>query len=445
MDHHRKRITFATATSVVIANMIGTGVFTSLGFQLFGIKSLFSILLLWLLGGIISLCGALSYGELGAAFPRSGGEYNYLSKLYHPFIGFLSGWVSATVGFAAPVALSAMLLGGYFTKVFPYFDAKLIASSVVILLTIIHATSIKHGSRFQNIFTALKVILIIVIVIAGLTVSNHQNVSIQFNSSTLNEIISPSFAISLFFVSYSYSGWNAAAYIAGEIKEPQKNLPRALFVGTLVVTILYVLLNYVFMINAPISEMIGQPEVAYFPAQHIFGLSGANVISMVISILLVSSVSSMVLAGPRVIHVIGEDIKMLQFFGKLNKEHIPVIAIVTQCIITLIFIATSTFEQVITYLGFTLNLFTFFTVLGIFILRRRNISKTESPNFYKAWGYPFTSILFLVFGLWLMVYGIIYKPSESLLGLATLLIGAIIYLINLQIHKNNNLNLHVEP
>ncbi len=445
MDHHKKRITFATATSVVIANMIGTGVFTSLGFQLFGIKSLFSILLLWLLGGIISLCGALSYGELGAAFPRSGGEYNYLSKLYHPFIGFLSGWVSATVGFAAPVALSAMLLGGYFTKVFPYFDAKLIASSVVILLTIIHATSIKHGSRFQNIFTALKVILIIVIVIAGLTVSNHQNVSIQFNSSTLNEIISPSFAISLFFVSYSYSGWNAAAYIAGEIKEPQKNLPRALFVGTLVVTILYVLLNYVFMINAPISEMIGQPEVAYFPAQHIFGLSGANVISMVISILLVSSVSSMVLAGPRVIHVIGEDIKMLQFFGKLNKEHIPVIAIVTQCVITLIFIATSTFEQVITYLGFTLNLFTFFTVLGIFILRRRNISKTESPNFYKAWGYPFTSILFLVFGLWLMVYGIIYKPSESLLGLATLLIGAIIYLINLQIHKNNNLNLHVEP
>ena len=161
MDHHKKRITFATATSVVIANMIGTGVFTSLGFQLFGIKSLFSILLLWLLGGIISLCGALSYGELGAAFPRSGGEYNYLSKLYHPFIGFLSGWVSATVGFAAPVALSAMLLGGYFTKVFPYFDAKLIASSVVILLTIIHATSIKHGSRFQNIFTALKVILII--------------------------------------------------------------------------------------------------------------------------------------------------------------------------------------------------------------------------------------------------------------------------------------------
>jgi len=417
--------------------MVGTGVFTSLGFQLFGIKSIFSIVLLWLLGGIISLCGALNYGELGAAFPRSGGEYNYLSKLYHPFFGFLSGWVSATVGFAAPVALSAMLLGQYFTKVFTAFDAKIIAASVVILLTIIHATSVKHGSRFQNIFTALKVILILVIIFAGLLMPNKQPLIFEANTSVLNEILSPSFAISLFFVSYSYSGWNAAAYIAGEIKEPQKNLPKALFVGTLIVTILYVLLNYVFMIAAPISEMVGQPEVAYFPAQHIFGMSGANIISMVISILLISSVSSMVLAGPRVIHVIGEDIKMLRFFGALNSEHIPAKAIVTQCIITLIFIATSSFEQVITYLGFTLNLFTFFTVLGIFILRKRNKVEVKKISTFKTWGYPITTILFLLFGLWLMVYGIVYKPIESLLGLATLGIGAIVYYANMQLQSKN--------
>jgi APA family basic amino acid/polyamine antiporter len=415
--------------------MIGTGVFTSLGFQLFGIKSLFSIVLLWLLGGIISLCGALSYGELGAAFPRSGGEYNYLSKLYHPFVGFLSGWVSATVGFAAPVALSAMLLGGYFTKVFAGFDAKLIAASVVITLTAIHALSVKHGSRFQNIFTALKVILILVIIAAGLMSNEQQNISVVANANVWDEVLSPDFAISLFFVSYSYSGWNAAAYIAGEMKDAQKNLPRALFIGTLIVTILYVLLNYVFMINAPISEMVGQPEVAYFPAQHIFGRAGANIISMVISLLLVSSVSSMVMAGPRVIHAIGEDIKMLGFFGKLNTSHIPAKAIVTQCIITLIFIATSTFEQVITYLGFTLNLFTFFTVLGIFILRKKQKNNTFATSSFKAWGYPITTIVFLVFGLWLMIYGIIYKPTESLLGLATLGIGAIVYFANLKLHN----------
>ena len=410
--------------------MIGTGVFTSLGFQLFGIKNLFSIILLWLLGGIISLCGAVSYGELGAAFPRSGGEYNYLSKIYHPFIGFLSGWVSSTVGFAAPVALSAMLLGGYFTKVFVGFDAKLIASIVVIALTFIHASSIKHGSRFQNIFTALKVLLIVVIIVAGFVSHEKQNISFVPTSSVWDEITSSAFAISLFFVSYSYSGWNAAAYIAGEMKNAQKNLPKALFLGTLIVTILYVMLNYIFMISAPISEMIGQQEVAYFPAQHIFGNAGANIISMVISLLLVSSVSSMIMAGPRVTHAIGEDIKMLRFFGKLNTKHIPSIAIITQCVITLIFIITSTFEQVITYLGFTLNLFTFFTVLGVFILRKRNKLEKENNSTYKAWGYPLTTILFLIFGLWLMIYGIIYKPFESLLGLATLIIGAIVYALN---------------
>lgn len=423
--------------------MIGTGVFTSLGFQLFGIKSLTSIILLWLIGGIISLFGAFSYGELGVAFPRSGGEYNYLSKLYHPFIGFLSGWVSSTVGFAAPVALSAMLLGGYFTKVFTQVDAKFIASAVVIILTIIHASSVKHGSRFQNIFTALKIALIIFIIFSGLISPSQQSISFEFNSNTMSEILSPSFAVSLFFVSYSYSGWNAAAYIAGEIKNPQKNLPLALSIGTLVVTILYVLLNYVFMVNAPISEMIGQPEVAYFPAKNIFGLSGANIISMIISLLLVSSVSSMVLAGPRVIHAIGEDITMLKFFGKLNKDHIPANAVITQCLITLVFVATSTFEQVITYLGFTLNLFTFFTVLGIFILRNQNKNKVESESLYKAWGYPITSIIFLIFGLWLMIYGIIYKPLESMLGLATLVIGAIIYLINLRIHNKSKSKLYV--
>ncbi len=193
------------------------------------------------------------------------------------------------------------------------------------------------------------------------------------------------------------------------------------------------MLNYIFMISAPISEMIGQQEVAYFPAQHIFGTAGANIISMVISLLLISSVSSMIMAGPRVTHAIGEDIKMLRFFGKLNTKHIPSVAIITQCVITLIFIITSTFEQVITYLGFTLNLFTFFTVLGVFILRRKSHSNESEISTYKAWGYPLTTILFLIFGLWLMIYGLVFKPQESILGLLTLLIGSIVYLLNIKI------------
>jgi APA family basic amino acid/polyamine antiporter len=192
------------------------------------------------------------------------------------------------------------------------------------------------------------------------------------------------------------------------------------------------------MITAPISEMIGQPEVAYFPAQHIFGNAGANIISMVIALLLVSSVSSMIMVGPRVIHAIGEDIKILGFLGKLNSSHIPAKAIITQCIITLFFIETSTFEQVITYLGFTLNLFTFFTVLGVFVLRQRQKLLPEDHSNFKTWGYPITTIVFLLFGLWLMVYGIVYKPTESLLGFATLAIGAIVYFSNITINKINS-------
>ena len=413
--------------------MIGTGVFTSLGFQLFGIRNTSTIVVLWLIGGVISLCGAVNYGELGVAYPRSGGEYNYLSKTYHPYFGFLSGWISSTVGFAAPVALSAMLLGGYASKVFPLLQPQIVAAIVVVVLTVIHSRSIEHGSKFQNVSTALKISLIIFIIICGLLTEPVVN-SDNTNISTLDEMISPAFAISLFFVSYSYSGWNAAAYIAGEMENPKKNLPKALFVGTLIVTILYVLLNYVFMRTALVSEMIGQPEVAYYPAKNIFGHQGANIISLVIALLLVSSVSSMVLAGPRVAHAIGEDIKLLNFLGMFNRRNIPERAIIVQCIITLIFIATGTFEQVITYLGFTLNLFTFFTVLGIFILRKRK-STLASDTDYKAWAYPISTIIFLIFGLWLMIYGVIHKPMESLLGLITLIIGTIIYFINIKLHS----------
>lgn len=433
MSTSNRKISLLTAISVVVANMIGTGVFTSLGFQLFGIQNTSTIVVLWLIGGIISLCGAVNYGELGVAFPRSGGEYNYLSKTYHPYFGFLSGWISSTVGFAAPVALSAMLLGGYASKVFPTLQPQIVAAIVVIILTIIHSRSIEHGSKFQNISTAIKISLITFIITCGLLAEPVIN-SGSATSSTFDEMISPAFAISLFFVSYSYSGWNAAAYIAGEMDSPKKNLPKALFVGTLIVTILYVLLNYVFMRTALVSEMVGQPEVAYFPAKHIFGDNGANVISLIISLLLVSSVSSMVLAGPRVAHAIGEDIKLLNFLGKFNSRNIPERAIIVQCLITLVFIATGTFEQVITYLGFTLNLFTFFTVMGIFILRKRKANITSDTD-YKAWAYPYSTILFLIFGLWLMVYGVVHKPLESLLGLITLVIGTVIYFINIKLHS----------
>jgi APA family basic amino acid/polyamine antiporter len=417
-------ISLTTASSLVIANMVGTGVFTSLGFQLLGITDGFSILFLWLFGGFVSLCGALCYGELGVLFPRSGGEYNFLGKLINPFIGFLSGWVSSTVGFAAPVALASMLLGGYLSKVFLWVPQLFFSISVLVVITFIHSTNIKTGSRFQNIFTSLKVVLILVIIFVGLFFTEHQTIEFLPTDQSLKTIFSPAFAISFFFVSYSYSGWNAASYLVDEIRDSKRNLPLSLIIGTGTVTVLYVFLNYTFLKTAPISEMIGQPEVAYFPSKYIFGINGAQTISVLIALLLISSISSMVWAGPRVIKVMGEDIQALSFFAKKNKSGLPVNAILVQSLISLLFIVTSTFEQVITYLGFTLNMFTFLTVLGFMFYKLKHNSKSSS---YQVPLFPFVPLVFLIAGLWILIYGFIYKPQESLFGLLTLLYGGFFY------------------
>jgi APA family basic amino acid/polyamine antiporter len=435
------KISVTTATAIVIANMVGTGVFTSLGFQVMGVKSIFAILMLWIIGGVMSFCGALSYSELGAAIPRSGGEYTYLSKIYHPAVGFLSGFVSVFVGFAAPIALAAMALGGYFCTVFPWFDRVWVGAAVVILVTVVHSINLIIGSRFQNVFTSLKVILILVFIVCGFILGEHQSLVVMPVSGSWDEIGSASFAISLIFVSYAYSGWNASAYIAGEINNPQKNLPRSILSGTLIVMILYVLLNLIFLYTVPISQMAdaqGNPviEIGSLSAMKIFGTTGGNIMSLVISVLLISTISSMVFAGPRVTMVIGEDISALKFFAKKNKKGIPVIAIALQSIIALILIFTSTFSAVLTYLGFTLIIFTTLTVFGLFVFR---IRKPDIPRPFKAWGYPVTPIIFLAFNLWIMYFSLTSKPVESLAGLGTVLLGLIIYFISKYFSKDNSL------
>ncbi len=422
----KKSIGYYTAVSIVIANMIGTGVFTSIGFQVLGLHSVFTLLFLWLVGGVVALCGALCYSELAAALPRSGGEYNYLSKIYHPAVGFLSGWVSMTVGFAAPVALSAMLLGGYVSKVFPEVNSTWLAVGVIILLAIIHSVSLKTGSRFQNVFTTLKIVLILFIIISGFILPAHQAIQIIPDKSALSEIASSSFVISLFWVSYSYSGWNASTYIAGDIESPAKNVPRSLFVGTFFVAVLYILLNFIFLYTTPMSAMAGQKEVGYIAANYIFGKMGGQMISLIIALLLVSSVSSMTIAGPRVAQVMGEDNSLLRYLSIKNKSLIPYAAIIFQSVISIILIITSTFEQVLIYVGFTLNIFTFLTVLGLIIYR---IKHPEVPRPYKTWGYPFTPIIFLAVTLWILCYGLVEKPFESMVGIATVLSGLLVYFL----------------
>src|SRR5437879_1843804 len=222
----RRTIGFITASSIVIANIIGTGIFTSLGFQVADIQSGFALLMLWVVGGIAALCGALCYGELSAALPRSGGEYHFLSKIYHPALGFMAGFVSATVGFAAPVALAAMAFGKYFVGVFGVGSPVLLSFVVVWVVTAFHLGNLQVGSVFQNLSTLVKLLLIGARIAAGLFVQPKQPISFLPAPGDTIAIFGAPFAVALVYVMYSYSGWNAAAYISGEIKQPEKNVPR---------------------------------------------------------------------------------------------------------------------------------------------------------------------------------------------------------------------------
>lgn len=421
------KLGFGTSISLVVANMIGTGVFTSLGFQVMGIESGFAIMALWVLGGIIALCGALCYAEIGSALPESGGEYHYLSKLYHPSIGFLSGWVSVTVGFAAPIAAASVALGKYVHNIYPSVNETALGISVILVITLMHAISTQFGATFQRMFTLVKIVIIVMFAGFGLFHLPEHHVSFAANDAAWKDIFSASFAGSLIYVTYAYSGWNAAAYVAGEIEDVNRTLPRALVLGTLIVLLVYTILNYVFLYSVPIPELKGVVEVGYLSANKIFGKQLGQFMSLTIAVLLISTISAMILAGPRVMQSMGRDLKGLGFLSVTNKNKVPYIAVILQSVIAIVLVMVSKFEELITYVGFTLNLFTFLTVAGVFILRYRS-SITRKDKF-KMPLFPLPALVFLVIIGWILINLATQKPKESILGLVTVFVGFLFYLL----------------
>src|SRR3978361_1507770 len=381
------------ATAIVVADMVGVGVFTSLGFQVKDIPSGFSILLLWSVGGVVALCGVFCYSELGAMFPRSSGEYNFLSRAFHPAFGFLAGWVSATVGFAAPVALAAMAFGQYGQSVLPGTPPLALAIGVVWLVSIVQLTGVRHSSTFQLIATILKVVLIVAFLIAGFVVGAPQPVSFAPAAADFTHITSAPFAIGLVFVMYSFSGWNAATYIIGEMRMPQQNLPRALLAGTLIVLVLYVALNAIFLHTAPIDKLAGQLYVSRISGSYIFGEFGGRIVGAMICFGLISSISAMMWIGPRVMMTMGEDIPVLRVFSTRSTRGAPAYAILFQLVVATLMLFTRSFEPVLEFIQFALLFCSFFTVLGVIKLR---ITRPELPRPYRAWGYPLTPAVFLV-------------------------------------------------
>jgi APA family basic amino acid/polyamine antiporter len=419
-------VTLTTATCIVIANMVGTGIFTSLGFQVTDLPSPFVILWLWVLGGVVALGGALSYAELASALPRSGGEYHLLSRIYHPALGFLAGWTSATVGFAAPIALSAMAFGTYARAFAPGVSPLLLSMVLVWGTSAIHFSGMRRGSAFQDWSTFMKVVLIVAFIVAGFLVKAAPGVSFLPAARDAGLMTGKAFAISLIFVMYSYSGWNASTYIVSEIRDPERNVPRSVCAGTLVVMVLYVALNAAFLRTTPMSAMAGQLEVGLVAGRQMFGGVGGQVVAALICLGLISSVSSMVWIGPRVTVAMGEDLPGLALLAVKTKNGTPRVALGVQALITTGLLLTGTFTGVLVYIQMALILFSALTVAGVIVLR---IREKHLPRPYRTWGYPVTPILFLIVSGIMMFYTVLTMPWQSLAGLGTILAGLVVYFL----------------
>jgi len=419
-------VSVVVAIAIVVADMVGVGVFTSLGFQVKDIPSGFSILLLWTVGGLVALCGVFSYSELGAMFPRSSGEYNFLGRAFHPAFGFVAGWVSATVGFAAPVALAAMAFGEYGKSVLPDAPPLALAVGVVWLVSLVQLTGVRHSSTFQLIATILKVVLIVAFLVAGFVIATPQPLSFAPSSSSLSYVFTAPFAISLVFVMYSFSGWNAATYIIGEVREPERNVPRAMLAGTLIVLVLYVALNAVFLHSAPIDKLAGQLDVARVSGSYIFGEFGGRIVGAMICFGLISSISAMMWIGPRVMMTMGEDIPVLRPFAQRSNAGAPAYAILFQLTVATLMLFTRSFEAVLEFIQFALLFCSFFTVLGVIKLR---MTHPDLPRPYRAWGYPVTPAVFLLVTGFMMYYLLTERPLQSFFSVVIMLTGLLIFAV----------------
>jgi basic amino acid/polyamine antiporter, APA family len=336
----------------------------------------------------------------------------------------MAGFISGTVGFAAPIALAAMAFGTYFVGVFGVGSPVVLSFVVVWVVTAFHLWNLQIGSVFQNFATTIKLLLIGTLIFAGLFVQTKQPVSFFPAHGDAMTIFGEQFAVALVFVMYSYSGWNAAAYITGEIKKPEKNVPRSLLAGTGLVIVIYVLLNAVFLATTPIQELKGQIEIALIAGKHIFGTNGGRVAGAVICLGLVSAISSMTWVGPRVSMSMGEDHSLLRRVSRKNPHGIPTNAIVLQLLIVNVLLLTRSFASVMQYAQFSLLLCSLFAVIGVMVLR---VTRPEIARPYRVWAYPLPPIIFSVITLWMMFYLLRSKPIESVAGLVTAVVGVLLY------------------
>lgn len=407
----RRQLGFLTILALVVASMIGSGVFTTSGFLLADLHTPGRVLAAWVCGGCLALLGALSYGALARWFPESGGEYLFLARTWHPAAGYFAGVVSLLVGFSAPLAAVALAFGEYTKAWFPGgIPPALIGTVVLGLFTAVHAVHVQRGAWVQNLAVLAKLLLIVVL--------------LAWAGARLQPVSKPpaagfslgSFAVSLVWVSFSYSGWNAAVYVAGEVRRPERNVPRAMAWGTALVVVIYLALNAVFVFAAPVDQLAGKLEIGRVAALALGGDALANFTTTLIALALATSISSMMMAGPRVYARMAEDGCFPHWF-RFPEVGPPRRAIFLQAILALVMLWTATFESLLTYIGFTLGLCTAATVAGLVRLRLRTGPQLRVP------GWPVVPVLFVAAVVAISGFTVARKPVESAVGLATLSLG----------------------
>lgn len=411
-------LTLSHALALVVSSMIGTGVFTTAGFMLGALGSPRAVLAIWVIAGALALSGAAVYAELGAMMPRAGGEYVYLSRAFHPALGFLSGWIALLVGFAAPAAAGALAFGRYLQALAPGVPVRGAAFALVALTTALHARDVRRSGAVQAAVTGLVVVVIVVFVGAALASGRADWTRVAAGAGSSGS--GGALAVSLVYAAYSYFGWNGAAYVAGEIRDPHRTLPRALVGGAALVTALYVALNAVFLAAAPAPALANQVEVAHVAARALFGDRGGTLLTALVALALAGSVSALSMSGPRVVQAMADDGVFFRALGRTNARGAPRNAVLLQGALAALGIATATFEPLLVYAGFTLSLSAAATVAGAFVLRRR---EPEADRPHRALAWPWSGVAFLALSAFMTVLAIRERPLESLAGLATLAAG----------------------
>lgn len=434
-------IRFRSAAALVVANVIGAGVFTTTGFQAADLGHPGLILALWVIGGVLAYCGAVCFAELGAAMPQAGGEYVYLRETYGRAFGFMSAFVSLLAGFSAPIAAASKSLVLYIGAYFPSlrFDLVLVGSltvadaaaiAVVWALVAVHLRGRDGGMAFNDLFTLLKVGGIVMIILAAATVGDGNAANLAYVSPVYTEqgtaSVITALATSLIFVMFCYSGWNAAAYVASEIIDPQKTLPRALLAGTAVVTVLYLLLNVVYFYGANVDELAGKVEVGLVAARHLFGEWGAGLVTLVLVVSLIASASAMTIAGPRVYYSLGQDVGRFRGLTRTNAGGAPVNALLLQGLVASLIIMSGSVDQILSYAGFTLALMSALAVSCVVVLR---FTRPQMPRPFRVRAYPLPPVFFIAVSLWTMYWAFLGRPVESLLALLTVASGGGIFLL----------------